>query len=150
MFSSSKARLSVSSVSTSSPRKFPTETPLTGVRTFTARLPARSFLPPGSRASGAPPQPPARLAGVGTGDPGKQRERLLPAAPRGVRLPGGQLHVAQVEPRGRLALRVTKLLVHHQRPLVVRDGLLVVAQLAVGVGDAVQGVGGGGAAVRLA
>src|ERR1700728_3852135 len=148
MFSSSKARLSVSSVSTSSPRNI-TDGQMSLYSTSACAIiptvrPAGRLGLPGGR-----PKASAGLGRIGAGDLGEQRERLLPAVPRGVRLPRGELYVAEVKPRGRLALRVPEQLVHLDCPLVVRDSLLVVAELAEGVGHAVHGVGDSGGAARL-
>jgi hypothetical protein len=95
------------------------------------------------------PEAPADLAGVRAGNLDQQGERQLPAAPGRVPLPRRQLDVTEAQPRARLALRGTEQPVHLQCLLVVRRGLLVLRQLAVGVADAVVRIGDAGAAARL-
>src|ERR1700744_5351734 len=102
MFSSSKARLSVSSVSTSSPRNF-TDGLTSLYSTPSSRLvPAGRLVPLLRR----PAKPQACFAGVRAWNLAKQHERLFPAAGRGSRHPPGKLGVAEVNERGRLGVRV--------------------------------------------
>src|ERR1700733_9514748 len=139
MFSSSSARLSVSSVSTS-----PRWTELTTARKCTGSSGTdrvRRVRPGGSpgspsggpdRADASPVhgvelgQPAADVAGVYAGDPGQHGQRLLPAEPGARGQPGGELRVPEPDQRRGLALRVADVAVDVHRLLVVRDRLSAV------------------------
>src|SRR5215468_12518105 len=144
MFSSSSARLSVSSVSTS-PRETESTTVCnlialsrTNLRQHASRGHDRTGV--GRLRRGEPGQPDAHLSAVRTGHPGQHGNRLFPAQPGLRGQPGRELLVAEPGQGAGLAFWIADPPVDVKRLLVVGDGLLVVGELTVRVGDAVQGV----------